>query len=303
MDMNNLQIFVEVMRRGSFAAVARDLEVVPSTISRAIASLEGELGVRLLQRTTRQIKPTEAGQVYYQRVEPLIDELEQARSVAMDLGKDVTGKLRLTTSMTFGNAAIVPFLPEFMALYPGLSVHLDLSDAVVDIVDEGIDLAIRLGHLEETDLVATKLADMDYIITASPAYLAQYGTPQTPEDLQHHQCLVFPMPVLGTDWLFRDTHGKVTTVTPNNRLQISNAMALKQCALANMGLSMCSMWSVWQEIHEGALIPLFGDYDTAMVDFNNAVWLVYPSRHYLPLKVRVFIDFIKEKFHNSSPWD
>lgn len=303
MDMNNLQIFVEVMRRGSFAAVARDLDVVPSTISRAIAGLEDELGVRLLQRTTRQINPTEAGQVYFQRVEPLIEELKQARSVTMDLGKNVTGKLRLTTSMTFGNTAIVPFLPEFMALYPGLSVHLDLSDAVVDIVDEGIDLAIRLGHLDDTDLVATKLADMEYIITASPAYLAQHGTPQTPEDIQDHQCLVFPMPTLGSDWLFRDKHGKVTTVTPNSRLQMTNALALKQCALADMGLSMCSKWSVWQEVQEGTLVPLFRDYDTAMVDFDNAVWLVYPSRHYLPLKVRVFIDFMKDKFSGGSPWD
>lgn len=111
------------------------------------------------------------------------------------------------------------------------------------------------------------------------------------------------MPTLGSDWLFRDKQGKVTTVKPNSRLQMTNALALKQCALANMGLTMCSKWSLWQEVHEGALVPLFRDYDTAMVDFENAVWLVYPSRHYLPLKVRVFIDFMKDKFQSGSPWD
>lgn len=303
MEMNNLQIFVEVMRRGSFAAVARDLDVAPSTISRAIAALEHELGVRLLQRTTRQVKPTEAGQVYFLRVEPLIEELNQARSVTVDLGRSPTGQLRLTASMTFGNTAIVPLLPEFMRRYPGLSVHLDLSDAVVDIVDQGIDLAIRLGHLADTGLVATRLADMQFIIVASPAYLAQHGTPDTPQDLQHHQCLVFPMPGLGSDWLFRDRQGQVTSVRPNSRLQMTNALALKQCALADMGITMTSKWTVWQELKAGSLIELFKDYDATMVDFDSAVWLVYPSRHYLPHKVRVFIDFMKEKFRHGKPWD
>lgn len=301
--MESLHIFVEVMRRGSFAAVARDLDVVPSTISRAIASLEKELGVRLLQRTTRQIKPTEAGQVYFLQVEPLIDELRQARSMAVDLGHKPSGQLRLTASMTFGNTAIVPLLPEFMSRYPDLSVHLDLSDAVVDIVDQGFDLAVRLGHLTDKDLVATKLAEMQYIIAASPAYLAQHGTPQTPQQLDQHQCLVFPMPVLGSDWLFRDKQGQITRIQPNSRLQITNALALKQVALADMGITMCSYWSVWEEIQDGRLLQLFKDYDTAMVDFDNAVWLVYASRHYLPLKVRVFIDFLKEKFRYGRPWE
>lgn len=303
MDTNNLQIFVEVMRRGSFAAVARELDVVPSTISRAVASLESELGVRLLQRTTRQLKPTEAGQAYFQRVEPLIEELEQARSVTVDLGKGPVGKLRLTASMTFGNTAIVPLLSEFMDRYPGLSLHLDLSDAVVDIVDQGIDLAIRLGQVIDTELVVTKLADMQFVATASPAYLARYGTPQTPQDLQHHQCLVLPVAGMRSEWLFRDRQGRVTAIQPNSRLQMTNALALKQCALADMGITLSSKWTVWQELKAGKLVELLTDYEPTIIDFDNAIWLVYPSRHYLPLKVRVFIDFIKEKFRQGNPWD
>ncbi|MDH5445524.1 MAG: LysR family transcriptional regulator [Gammaproteobacteria bacterium] len=300
MDTQNLQIFVEVMKRGSFAAVARELDVVPSTVSRAITSLEEELGVRLLQRTTRKVKPTEAGQVYYQRIEPLIEELNQARSITRDLGDEVTGTLRLTTSVTFGNSVIVPLLPEFMAKYPKLDVYCDLTDAVVDIVDDGFDLAVRLGHLNDSGLIATRLTDMRYVITASPSYLAQYGRPEQPEDIQHHQCLVFPHTGLGTDWLFRDNNGEIKSITPNSRLQLTNALALKECARAGMGLVMCSEWTVTRELYEGSLVRVFQDYDTAMASFDSAAWLVYPSRQYLPLKVRVFIDFMKEKFVNCT---
>lgn len=303
MDINSLEIFVEVMRKGSFAAVARDMRVVPSTISRAIANLEDELGIRLLQRTTRRIKPTEAGQVYFQQIEPIVDELDRAKSITVDLGNNPTGQLRLTTSMTFGNQIIVPLLPEFMTAYPRLDVFLNLTDSVLDIVDDGIDVAVRLGKLPDTSLIATRMTEMEYAIVASPEYLQQHGIPKMPSDIRTHQCLVFPMPGYSTDWLFRDRLGQVTAIKPRGRLQLTNAMAHKQCALNHMGITMCSLWSVWQEIRDGSLVQLFTSYEIAMADFDNAVWLVYPSRKYLPLKVRVFIDFMKEKFRPGLPWD
>lgn len=303
MELENLAIFVDVMNKGSFVAVARDRDVVPSTISRAISSLEDELGIRLLNRTTRRIKPTEAGQVYFQQVEAIVDELERAKSVTVDLGNNPTGELRLSASMTFGNLNVVPLLPEFMAAYPRLDVYLNLSDSVMDLVDEGIDVAVRLGNLADTGLVATRLTSLDYVIVASPAYLQQYGTPEQPTDIQSHQCMLFPMPGFNTDWLFRDSTGRVSTVKPHGRLQLTNALAHKQCALDHMGITMCSKWSVWDELQKGTLVQLFKEYDTAMVDFDSAVWLVYPSRKYLPLKVRVFIDFMKNKFRYGVPWD
>ncbi len=303
MELENLAIFVDVMNKGSFAAVARDRDVVPSTISRAISSLEDELGIRLLNRTTRRVKPTEAGQVYFQQVEAIVDELERAKSVTIDLGQNPTGELRLSASMTFGNLHVVPLLPEFMAAYPRLDVYLDLSDSVVDLVDDRIDVAIRLGKLPDTRLVATRLTKLDYVIVASPSYLAQHGTPERPIDIQSHQCLLFPMPGLNTDWLFRDAARVVTAVKPRGRLQLTNALAHKQCALDHMGITMCSKWSVWEELKKGTLVQLFKDYDTAMVDFDNAVWLVYPSRKYLPIKARVYIDYMKNKFQHGAPWD
>ncbi len=303
MELENLVIFVDVMNKGSFAAVARDRDVVPSTISRAIASLEDELGIRLLNRTTRRIRPTEAGQVYFQQIEAIVKELEQAKSITIDLGQNPTGELRLTASMTFGNLNVVPLLPEFMSAYPRLTVHLNLSDSVVDLVDERIDVAIRLGKLPETGLVATRLTNLDYVIVASPAYLQQHGTPEKPGDIQQHQCILFPMPGFNNNWLFRDADGVITAVKPDGRLQLTNALALKQSATDHMGITMCSKWSVWEELQKGSLVQLFKEYDTAMVDFDSAVWLVYPSRKYLPLKVRVFIDFMKSKFQHGGPWN
>ncbi len=303
MDLENLAIFVDVMNKGSFSAVARDRNVVPSTISRAISSLEDELGIRLLNRTTRQVKPTEAGQVYFQQVEPIVDELERAKSVTVDLANNPTGELRITVSMTFGYLNVIPLLPEFMTAYPRLKVYCDLSDSVIDLLDERIDVAIRFGKLVDNGLVATRLADMGLSIVASPEYLRKNGTPKKPEDIHSHQCMVFPIPGFSSDWLFRDETGKVVAIKPLGRLKLTNALALKQCALDHMGITMCSQWSVWNEIKNGTLVQLFKDYDTAMVDFDSAVWIVYPSHQYLPLKVRVFIDFMKSKFRSGLPWD
>ncbi len=303
MDLENLAIFVDVMNKGSYAAVARDRNLAPSTISRAISSLEDELGIRLLNRTTRRIKPTEAGQVYFQQVEAIVDELERAKSVTVDLGNNPTGELRVSASMTFGNLNIVPLLPEFMTTYPRLDVYLDLSDSLVDLVDDGIDIAVRLGKLPDTGLVATRLTNLDFVIVASPEYLQQHGTPEKPVDIKSHLCMIFPMPGFNTDWLFRDSTGAITAIKPEGRLQLTNALAHKQCALNHMGITMCSKWGVWEELKNGSLVQLFRQYDIAMVDFDSAAWLVYPSRKYLPLKVRVFIDFMKSKFQYGAPWD
>lgn len=301
MELENLVIFVDVMKKGSFAAVARDKNLAPSTISRAISNLEDELGLRLLNRTTRQIKATEAGNVYFQQIEAIVDELDRAKNVAIDLGQNPSGTLRLTASMTFGNQVIVPLLPEFMKTYPLLNVYFDLSDAVVDLVDQGIDVAIRLGKIKDTNLIATRLTSLDFVIVASPQYLKDHGTPENPSDLKSHQCIIFPMHEPDNGWLFRDNTGVVTEIKPSGRLQLTNALALKQCALDHMGVAMLSKWSAWEEIQSGRLVTLFNNYETAMQDFDSAVWLVYPSRKYLPLKVRVLIDFLKRKFEDAKP--
>ncbi len=304
MDVGTLRIFVDVMRRGSFAAVARDHGVDPSSISRAIASLEDELGLRLFQRTTRRLSPTEAGSIYFDRVEPIIEELEGARLTAVDVGERPTGTLRITAPTSFAELNLVPLLPAFAAAYPELSFDLVLTDASLDLLDERIDVALRLDPLPETGVVASRLTAMKARVCASPDYVARCGHPEVPEKLKDHNCLQLVMPGFTDVWRFHDASGQVTAVPVTGNLRTSNAVALKQCALAGMGIILQARWIVGRELQRGELIDLFPNHDATSAEVEApAIWLLYPSRSYLPLKVRVFIDFLRRQFDQSSPWD
>ncbi|MEM8639958.1 MAG: LysR family transcriptional regulator [Cyanobacteria bacterium P01_G01_bin.54] len=299
MDIATLQLFVEVMRQGSFAAVARNRNLDPSSVSRAIASLEKDLGIRLLQRTTRRLAPTEAGILYFQRLEPLLEDLQQARQLATDLDTHPTGTLRLTTSTAFGQTCIVPLLPDFTRQYPELNIDLLLTDAVVDLLGDRIDLAIRLGKLADSSLIAQRLISTRYHVCASPTYLEQHQPPQQPQDLQHHPCLCFPLPGFRSQWRFRDPDGQRLGVPIQGKVMISNAIALQQCAIAGMGVALLADWLIANDLAAGRLVDLFPDYAVTATDFNTAVWLVYPSRAYLPLKVQVFKNYLCEHFTKS----
>lgn len=294
MDISVLQLFVDVMQQGSFAAVARDRNLDPSSVSRAIANLEAELGVRLFQRTTRHLSPTEAGTTYFERIEPLMEEMQQAIDVTTDVSGQPKGTLRITTSVAFGHHCIVPLLPEFATRYPDLTVDLLLTDAIVDLLMDRIDVAVRLGILTDSTLIAQRLIPTHYAVCASPGYLNQVATLHTPNDVSHHHCLRFPLAGFRTRWLFKDTNGLLSEVPVFGKTVISSAIALKQCAIAGMGLALLPNWLVEDELQAGILVNVFPDYDVTATDFNTAAWLVYPSRAYVPLKVRVFIDFLKQ---------
>lgn len=208
MDISALHIFVDVVRRGSFAAVARDRSVDPSSISRPIVALEAELGIRLSQRTTRQLSLTEAGLVYFERVEPLVEEMAQARLAAVDLGARPTGVLRLTAAVSFGQKCIVPLLPAFSASYPELTMELMLTDAVVDIVTERIDLAIRLGPIPDSTFIARELLRTTYSVCASPDYLRRCGPIDTPDDIRGLNCLRFQWLAFGPSGYFETRWAK-----------------------------------------------------------------------------------------------
>lgn len=294
MDLSVLHIYVEVMRQGSFAAVARDRNVDPSSISRAIAGLERELGVRLLQRTTRRLSPTEAGKAYFERIEPLVEDMQQAIAIAADASGQPRGKLRVTTSVAFGHQCIVPLLPEFQALYPDLTVDLLLTDAVVDLLAEGMDVAIRLGLLADSTLIAQKLMDTRYAVCASPQYLQQFGYPSRPEAVAQHNCLLFPLSGFGSRWRFRDSSGHETEVSVQGRTLMSSGIGLQRCAIAGMGLALLPHWLTDAEIQAGTLVKVLPGYEVTGTDFRTAAWIVYPSRRYLPLKVQAFINFLRQ---------
>lgn len=304
MDLSGLRAFVEVMRRGSFAAVARDRGVAASSISRAIAALEDELGIRLFHRSTRRLAPTEAGALYFARVEPLLEELEHARLIVGDIGEQPRGTLRMTAPVSFAQVNLVPLLPELAATYPALDLELLLSDRHSDLVAERIDLAIRLGRLADSNLVARQLCPMVSLVCASPDYLAQHGHPETPAALADHDCLVFPMAGWNSRWLFRPRGRNgvdVLEVPVRGRHTISNALALARCAMAGMGLCLLPRWIIGRQLHDGSLIDVFPDHEVSATDFDTAAWLLYPSRAYLPLKVRAVVDFLIARFRDGAP--
>ena len=283
------------MRQGRFAAVAREQNIDPSSVSRTISGLEKELGVRLFQRTTRQLSPTEAGLTYFHRIEPLMEEMEQAIALTKEVSGQPQGTLRFTASVSFGLKCIVPWLPEFEVMYPDLTVDLLLTDARLDLLTERIDLAIRLGELKDSTLIAQKLMSTTYAVCASPDYLAKNKSVNRPEDIKQHNCLLFPLPDFRTHWIFKNQEGKTSKIAVRGRTIISNAIALQECAIASMGLALLPLWLIDKDLKSGKLVQVLPDYDVAARNFDTSAWLVYPSRRYIPLKVKVFIDFYKQK--------
>jgi len=302
MDTSSLEIFVEVVRHGSFSAVARGRGLDPSVVSRTIRSLETELGGRLFQRTTRRLALTEAGTVFFDRIVPVVDDLARARLSVAEISGRPAGKLRVTTSVSLGEHGLVPLLPRFMELYPDLAVDLNLSDAVIDIVAERFDMAIRLGYLADSGLVASRLVTTRYVVAASPDYLAAHEPITAPGDLRRHDCLRFPYPGFRTHWTFRDGNGELTEVPVNGRVVISSAVALQNCALAGMGVSLLAEWLIGEHLQSGRLVRILGDYDAAPAsgNFDTAIWFVYPSRTQIPLKVRVFSEFVRDAFRSRA---
>jgi DNA-binding transcriptional LysR family regulator len=301
MEIASLRTFVEVMRRRSFTSVARVLDVAPSSVSRVIAGLESELGVRLFQRTTRTLSPTEAALAYFERVEPMVVELERAASVAADSGDAPRGLLRVTAAASFAQVNLVPLLPEFSRRYPELRFELVLADTFLDLVAERVDLAIRLGRLAESSLIAQRLSDIVYVVGASPDYLRKRGRPKSPRDLERHDCLRYPIPGYGARWRFRKGDGEPFEVPISGRIVANDGEALVRCAAAGMGIVMLPRWLMADALRKETLVELFPDHQATASEFDLAVWMLYPSRSHLPRKVRVFADFLKEKFRAGPP--
>ena len=293
MDLDALRTFIDVARRGSFAAVARERSVDPSSVSRQIAVLESDLGFRLFDRTTRRLSPTEAGRVYHDRVAGLVEELTLAREVGADVLAAPKGRLRVTASVAFGERWLMPRIASFRRAYPKLDLDLVLSDGVVDIAAEGIDVGIRLGTRMTGPLVATRLFPTRYRVVASPDYIERYGHPHAPKDLAENDCLVFPLPGYRSLWRFRSGERVVAEVEPRAVLTISNALALRRAALDGLGIALLADWTIGADIKEGTLVDLFPALDASAADFDTAAWIVYPSRSYVPAKTRTFIDHLK----------
>ncbi len=294
MDLQSLKLFVSVAHRGSFASAAKELNLDPSAVSRVIAALENDLGIRLFQRTTRRMSLTEAGDLYLRRVEPLVEEMDRARVEALDVSAAPTGTLRLSASVSFGQSMIVPLLPAFKAQYPELKVEGVFTDVNVDLVAERVDLAVRLAPTIEGDLIATRLRDTHYRVVASPAYLAEAPMLNRPAELIQHRALLFTLHAFRSRWIFRDCEGRLEEAPVQGDITLSPAGSLRDAARLGLGIAMLPNWLVDEDIAAGRLVRLLPEFDVTATTFDTAVWLVYPSRAYLPNKVRVMIDFLKD---------
>ncbi|MEM1047010.1 MAG: LysR family transcriptional regulator [Pseudomonadota bacterium] len=295
MDVEALRLFVDVARRLSFAAVAGDRDINPSSVSRAIGSLEADLGIRLLHRTTRRMTLTEAGDLYFRRVSALLDGLDEARDEARSISARPSGTLRLTASVAFGERVIVPLVPAFRQAYPDLRLELLLTDKNLNLVAEGVDLAIRLGAQPEPGLIGTKLFATRYHVCASPDWVERNAVLQDPTDLESVRCLLFTLPGYRSEWRLRGASGTEIRVPVAGDVLVSSALSLRSAVLQGLGPALIADWLVGDDLATGRLIDLFPDHAATATDFETAAWALYPSRAYLPIKTRVAIDFLRDK--------
>ncbi|MFG1372240.1 LysR substrate-binding domain-containing protein [Xanthobacter oligotrophicus] len=294
MDTAQLRIFVHVARRGSFAAAARDLDMDASAVSRAVAALEAELDARLMHRTTRTMSLTEAGLAYLARVEPILDELDRARDEVASARAEPVGTLRLTASVAFGEACLMPLLPEMRMRFPHLKLDLILTDANLDLAAERIDMALRLAPDVRADVIGVKLFATRYRVVASPDYCAREGTPRMPQEVEKHPAIVFGLPDFRLRWLFR-RDGRVEEVPVRGDIAISSGLAIRHAARDGLGLALLPDWLVGPDLASGRLIDLFPDHDITATSFDTAAWLIYASRRYTPQKVRLVTKFLRER--------
>ena len=294
MDSAALRLVIDIAKHGSLAAVARKLDVDPATVSRNLAAIEADIGARLFQRTTRRLSLTPAGQDFLEAIEGVVEQLELAQERVRSQDTELTGTLRLTTSFALGQLRIVPLLPRFRADFPKLKLELNFSDANIDLVNERMDLAIRLSPRIEGDYIATKLFDTRYHVCASPAFLSKHKVGRDPRVLSELQCLTLSIADFRKQWLFRDRSGEITRVKISTELTVSNALALLDCALAGLGPALLPQWVINPELRAGRLIDLFPHHRATATNFETGAWLLYPSRQFLPRRVRAAVDFFKK---------
>lgn len=297
-SLGSLRAFVRIAETGSLSAAARDLGLSKSVVSKKLAALEDRLGARLVNRTTRRLSLTEVGAAFLDRSQRILADLEEAEQAVGRLSAEPRGVLRVNAPMSFGILHVAPALGDFMGRYPDLAVHLDLADRRVDLVDEGYDLAVRVGDLPDSSLVARRLAPVRQAVCASPAYWDRRGRPSHPRDLKGHDGLIYTYLPSPNDWRFREG-GRVFTVRVEGRLAANNGDALRRAALAGLGVFKTPTFIVGDDLRAGRLEAVLADF----ADDDLAVHAIYPHRRHLSAKVRAFVEFLGERFGPEPYWD
>ncbi|RED53834.1 LysR family transcriptional regulator [Aestuariispira insulae] len=298
-DVNDMAVFVRVAELGSLSGAGHDLRLSPAVVSNRIAKLEDRLGVRLLNRTTRKVQMTEEGQVYFDHCVHILQQIEEVESTLSEKKQAPKGVLKVTMPTSFGKMHVSPIIPDFMENYPDVEVRLQLTERMVSLVEEGMDIGIRVGKLDNSSMIARTLAPDTRYICGAPDYLKKHGIPKTPADLADHNCLLLRFPGSRQfKWTFLE-NGEAVQYSVAGNMDSNNSEVLLQWALAGQGLVMKSTWETSEHLQSGALVPVLTDY----MPQDLSVSAIYPHSRYLPPKVRVFIDFLAERFGPRPYWD
>lgn len=297
--LSAMAVFARVVEEGSFSHAARGLGVSKSAVSKQVSRLEDRLGVRLLNRTTRQLSLTEAGTAFHEHCRQLVADAEAAESAVSHLAAAPRGTLRVNAPMSFGQLHVAPALPDFLAAYPELSVEMQLSDRTVDLIEEGFDLAIRIGQLRDSSLIARRLAPMHRVVCAAPAYLEARGRPQHPRELKDHECLIYSYLSSGREWHFHGPEGELR-VPVQGRLEVNNGDALLAAARQGFGVVMLPTFLAAGDLKAGRLEPVLQDWCEREA---GGIHAVFPASRNLSPKVRVFVDFLARRFSGELDWE
>ena len=285
----SMRMYVAVVDGGSFAAAADKLEISRAMVSKQIQKLEEHLGTRLMNRTTRRLSLTETGRVFYERSVQIMHDVEEAEQVAGHMTRTPQGVLRVTIPLSYGQHRLAAIIGAYTQAYPQVQLDIALSDRKVDLIEDGFDLAVRIGALPQSDLIARKIGGVRSIVCASPGYVARHGAPQTPEQLRNHACLGYTLTGSGADWRFETPDGPLV-VPIAGPIRADNGDIIRLAALSGAGILFQPHFIVGDDLAAGRLVQLLPEWQSAEL----GVYAVYPSRKHLSAKVRTFVDFLAQ---------
>lgn len=294
--LSAMETFVYVVETGSFSAAARRLRIGQPAVSKIIAHLEERLSVRLLLRSTRGLMPTEAGLVYFEHAKRAIQEANEADHAARGAGTGLTGTLRICAAVTFSRLHLLPHLGAFLDMHPGLSVDVVLDDQNVNLVEEGIDVALRMGAMSDSSLTARKIGEGRRLVLGTPGYFQRFGIPHSPADLPAHQAIIYSQRGGGAHWLFRQGNAEQAVILCG-RVRMSAAEGVRTTVLADLGLTISSEWMFAPELISGEIIPVLKDWHLPSVD----LWAVFPTGRMMSAKAKAFVSYVEHLMNAGQP--